>query len=444
MWGNVTMARMGASTGSSWKPLLTGLQTERARSILDEIVDCLLVPPDQLPNLDLGALAISLGNGSAGIALALGHLSRLYPRRGIEDAAVRCLEHALDGCAVGVVQPSLYNGFTGVGWVVEHLTDRLLDGDGDPNEDMSDALARLVRRGPWRAPVELVEGIAGFGLFALERHRRRGDARLVPYLLDRLEECAERGASGCTWFTPPDLLPASFGEVAPNGYYNLGVAHGVPGVIGFLAASHRAGVEPARCARLLEESLHWLLAQRIEGESDSRFHHSIGPGIEPVPARTAWCYGDLGIALVVLAAARTLGRVDWWDAAIDLGLRAARRSREQAGVVDACLCHGSAGNAHLFNRLFQATGNPIFAEAALDWYEHLLAQHEPGQGLAGYRIWSGDGRGNRDWNAVPGFLIGVAGIALALAAALSADEPAWDRLLLADIEPLDAAVRGMG
>ena len=432
-----TMRRWSHESSSrcSWQPLLPRDEATRARDVVDGIVESLLVPPNALLNLDLGALSVSLCNGTAGLAMALSHLAPQYPGRGLEDAALSCLEHALEGCSDQQTQPSLYNGFLGVAWVAEHLDGVLFECEGDPNSEVEERLLELVARSPWRAAVELIEGLAGFGLFAVDRHRRHGNATAVRLILDRLEEVAEASSQGITWFTPPEQLARAFGEVAPHGYYNLGVSHGVPGVIGFLLASHRAGIERARCAHLMTESTRWLLAQRLDGERDARFSHAILVGMESHVARTSWCYGDLGISLVLLGVARALGRSEWESDAVELAKLAARRQLENTGVVDACLCHGSAGNAHLFNRLFQATGEPLFAEAALRWYRDALARHLPGQGIGGFLTWSGDGSGRRDWNGLPGFLIGAAGIALALAAGYSSSEPSWDRVLLADLPP---------
>lgn len=443
MTNNAVAHANESSCAASWRPLLPPPLAARAESVLEEIVSALLEPPERLPNLDLGALSLSLCNGTAGIALALGHLAGRRPGRGLEEAAITCLERALEGCASGPVQPSLFNGFVGVGWVLEYLDGRVLVAEQDLNGELEAALGTLLARSPWRAPVELVEGLAGLGLFALQRHARHGSAVLLASVLDRLEECAIRDARGSRWFTPPELLPVSLAGAAPRGRFDLGVAHGVPGVLGLLAALHRTGLERERCAALLESGMAWLLAQRIDGETESCFPQAVGPGVAPVLARTSWCYGDLGTAPVVFAAARALERDDWHAAAIELGRRAARRGHARSGAIDACLCHGSAGNAHLFNRLYQATGEEDFAEAALGWYERLLSEYREGQGFAGYRVWSGDGSGRQGWSEVPGFLLGSAGIALVLAAALDDEEPSWDRLLLADVSPGPLPARGV-
>jgi hypothetical protein len=103
--------------------------------------------------------------------------------------------------------------------------------------------------------------------------------------------------------------------------------------------------------------------------------------------------------------------------------------------VDAGLCHGAAGLGHLFNRLFQATGEPVLAEAARFWLEQALALRRPGRGFGGYEARIRGGDGAPTWVAEPGLLTGAAGIALALLAATAPVEPAWDRFLLVAVPP---------
>jgi hypothetical protein len=103
---------------------------------------------------------------------------------------------------------------------------------------------------------------------------------------------------------------------------------------------------------------------------------------------------------------------------------------DAAGVVDAGLCHGAAGDAHLFNRLYQATGDPAFAEAARHWYERALDLRRPDEGFAGFPSWGPDRDRKMTWIADAGFLTGAAGVGLAMLAATTPIEPQWDRLLL--------------
>src|SRR5262249_52458102 len=153
------------------------------------------------------------------------------------------------------------------------------------------------------------------------------------------------------WWTNPAWLPLESRKKFPRGYYNLGVAHGVPGVIALLGLVCAAGIARAEARRLLDCAVTWLLTQQGPGG----FPHWIEPQVAASPARLAWCYGDPGVASALLCAARHVTEPDWERAAVVIAHQAARRPVAQSGVRDAGLCHGAAGLGHLFNRLFQAT-----------------------------------------------------------------------------------------
>ncbi|HET9619862.1 MAG TPA: lanthionine synthetase LanC family protein, partial [Kofleriaceae bacterium] len=142
----------------------------------------------------------------------------------------------------------------------------------------------------------------------------------------------------------------------------------------------------------------------------------------------SWCSGAPGVAVALLAAARALDDDELASDAI-----AAVRGDDAYDDVpaDATLCHGTAGLAHLCNRLYQATGDGGLAERALGWLRRTMAAHTPGAGVAGFRRWRR--KPTTQWEADPGVLVGAAGIGLALLAAATPLAPDWDRVLAADV-----------
>lgn len=127
------------------------------------------------------------------------------------------------------------------------------------------------------------------------------------------------------------------------------------------------------------------------------------------------------------------GKDPWDREALALARHAARRGCADSGMVDAGLRQGAAGTAHLGNRLFHATGERLFADAARAGFGCLLGMRRPDEGIGGFKIQLLDEQERPVWTDDPGFLNGAAGIGLALLAAISSVEPAWDRLLPAVI-----------
>jgi lantibiotic biosynthesis protein len=443
----------------SWRPLLTGPLAERARQVVDEIAAA-LAPAPVLPS-ETQLLSPTLSGGTAGAALFFAYRAGRGDGPGAagdsETAAV-LLERSTDALATMPLAPDLYGGFSGVAWTAEHLYGPRFTAAGapetpaigeageddasDPLADIDDALLRYLDRSPWTADYDLIRGLAGFGVYALERLPRPSALACLTKIVDRLAETAEHGPQGTTWHTAPELLPEWQRKLFPQGYYNLGVAHGVPAVIALLgaasaaagrmgAAGDPAAADLARRARSLGEGAQrWLLAQRLPAGAASWFG-TFSPDSSPQRSRLAWCYGDPGIAAALLVTARARGDAALERLAVELAVAASDRPQETSGVRDAGLCHGSAGLAHLFNRVYQETGEPRLAAASRRWFERALDFRQPGVGLAGYRAFQvEDDAVTESWRAEPGLLEGVAGIGLALLGALGDFEPAWDRILM--------------
>jgi lantibiotic modifying enzyme len=409
-----------------WQPLLQGAWKDRAWESVQAITADLSRPGHD------PAGSPSMAEGAAGLAVLHAYLAE--SRHGHDHAAVaaHCLRRATAAVAENPTEASLHGGLTGMGWAIAHVRDRLPNFDGEEDlVEIDEALLDHLGQSPWAENYDLISGLVGFGVYALERLPRPAAVACLERVLDRLAETAEHRPEGITWWTDPAWLPAETRAKVPHGYYNLGLAHGVPGVIALLGRVCAAGVALGRARPLLAGAVRWLLAQ----QGPCGFAYWVGPGGAEKPTRLAWCYGDPGIAAALLGAARGVDEPAWERAALAAARRAAHRPPEQAGVVDAGLCHGAAGLGHLFNRLFQATGEPWLEEAASSWFQRALAMRRPGRGVGAYEAWQLGEGGGPTWVADRGLLTGAAGIALALLAATAPFEPAWDRTLLLAIPP---------
>ena len=321
----------------------------------------------------------------------------------------------------------LYGGWTGLGWLTTHL-----DAEADfvaPHVD--GLLTRALVDWPPRFGYDLIGGLLGVGVYFVERLPAEQAKRGLLLVLEALEQTTVKTTNGTTWFTAPEFLPAWQRRLAPKGYYNLGVAHGVPGVCWLLGKLCTADVGGDRAASLLYTSLRWIRShQQNPAHPSLPSWATLASESEPeLHSRMAWCYGPLGVSAVALNAAKTIWDKESIEWARALALACARVPLEEAQIRDAGLCHGAAGNAHIFLRLYRNEGHAMFRQAARDWLKATLAYRRPGEGIGGYRMW-GDVDGRQEWVDDASFLSGSAGVGLALLAAVTTVEPRWDRLLL--------------
>lgn len=380
-----------------WSPIVDGERADRITRTVREIAAAV---GSHEPSLDeLADLAVFWS----------------YVASHFDDDEVIAAHHARALERLAELRPTthaLYGGMAGLGWVAAHVTDDA----GELLNIVDASLARTLDVACWDRDYDLIGGLVGIGVYLLERQ-----SPLLTRVLDHLEATCVRIGDAIAWFTTAQLMPPNQRGLWPDGHFNCGLAHGVPGVLALLARIVEQTGDP-RAADLGRGAARWIWEQRLPASAASAF-----PGIASGPAsRTAWCYGDPGVTLALWRAERAFGSRE--DEALELAAAWLRRSVD---VNDADLCHGSTGLAQIAARMFHATADPRFRDAAIRWLDHAESQRVAGAGLAGYRTHLVVGPTR--WRTSARFLDGVAGVGLALLAAISPIEPAWDRLLLCDL-----------
>ena len=348
-----------------------------------------------------------------------------------DDISMRAIGDAIAALGQGSARPGLFGGASRVGWMVSHLA------GGEVADQVCATLDDALTRRLESVEVEdydLISGYVGYGVYALER----GEAghSLAVRVLDALEKRAQPRAGGLAWHTGPEQLPPWQQKEAPNGYWNLGLAHGMPGVIGLLARYLTAGIAVERSRALLDQAVTYLLAAEPAPPGERgrypAWHSSDREPTGDIGGRLAWCYGDLGVSFALIAAGRARGNDAWLAAGLEMARVCSSRDRQQAQITDAGICHGAAGAAHLFHRLYLATKEPAFADAARTWVGHTLAlrfDHD----IAGFPSKTLQPDGSFGWAADASLLTGTTGVALVLHAMITDVDPQWDRVLLVDI-----------
>lgn len=399
----------------AWRPVLRGETAIAARGALAAI----MAEIDRVPDA---------GRCPADVALFWA-----YAAGASDDAATQAGYDAAVAQLVAAVDVkkrfALHQGLAGTGWILSHLSDGKIAGI----TAIDDSLLRLLDTPPpWTESFDFLHGIAGLAVYFLERLAAGAPraAEAIARVVDHLDAAAERSPAGTTWFSTPQQIGFDWERIIPRGCYNCGVAHGVPGIVAALArvaiASPIDDATRSRARALATEGIRWMRSVELPPTPRGRFPNWIAPGAEPYVTRPGWCYGDPGIAVVLWAAAARLGEpVERW---VELAREFASRPVDAVEIAAPGLCHGAIGLAHLVNRCFQATGEPVFSDAANAWIELALARRAPARGPGGFHMeYDETSVGAQD------LLGGVSGIGLALLAALGTAVPDWDRLLGCDL-----------
>jgi len=143
-------------------------------------------------------------------------------------------------------------------------------------------------------------------------------------------------------------------------------------------------------------------------------------------SRLGWCYGDLGIGSALWQAGKTLSKIEWMNKGLEILLESTQRqSINENSVQDAGICHGSAGIAMVYRRMYLETSIDEFNEATKYWINQTLNFSYFSDGLAGYKTFEKNGC-KLDYS----LLSGISGIGLVLLSYKENDLQTWDELFL--------------
>ena len=362
--------------------------------------------------------AVSQPYLNAGSALNALVLRQAALRHGREDFAVRAAQHLERAMGLQDKLPlssSLYRGICGIGWVLARF-DRsdLLPWREQALDDIDALLADGVEVTS-NLNIDVVNGLAGIAIYALARETRTESAKVLWQVLEE-----KIGGYLSRWLQED---PASRRRDSAGN--NLGVAHGVPGLLCVAASGVARGLLGQSVRELVCSGLDALWRHRIETAGQVCFASYMGA---TSIARLAWCYGSFGVAAAFKS-----------GAALDPANRQRLRQLCESALLqfesptrllnDASLCHGHAGAAlstawlarsGLLSEDLAGRLQALSVRAATD----AFACEQSGRNGPVFLHSTKDG-------PLPSasLLEGGAGVALALDAAFSAQNADWTELL---------------
>jgi hypothetical protein len=319
------------------------------------------------------------------------------------------------------------SGLAGVGWFVEYAVEHewIKDNTNEILDDLDKFLSHFLKIHLIQNNWDFLHGGIGLGIYFLRRNLKNdGQTNEIEYILNFLETtCTKIEKDKIGWLSLINY------ETKEKGY-NISLSHGMSSVVIFLTKVYSQHLFKNRVLKLLNGAVNFILDQEMDINQYGSFFpsYSIECSKKLYKSRMAWCYGDLGIAMSLYQAGIAIQREDWIQKAIKILLYAAenRKKLQNEFIVDAGLCHGTAGIGHIFYRMLWNTHLLEFKEAADYWFNETLKMAKFKDSLAGYKSFQGkDG-----WVNSYGLLEGISGIGLALLTYTYNLEPTWDECLL--------------
>ena len=445
-----------------WGPVLTGDLAVRAVEVARDVCQR-LISPEAVEKAAAAActqtafprtthwIPYTISQGYAGLAVLWGYLDSCFAEEGWDLIGRKHLELAVRGAETFPGVPvGLFSGLSGLAFGAFQLSRRgtryrrLLTSLDEAIVPQAIAQADRVRGQAEGLPVgdfDVISGLSGTGAYMLCRRDQPAVAAAVSAVIEALVEIIAEGNGVPRWHTPVHLLwDEEVMSTYPQGNLNCGLAHGVPGILAFLAMAVRSGIAIPGMTEAIARIGDWLSANRCDDEwgvnwptavhlvadsPDRGLRSGDAKSAPHGPSRCAWCYGSPGIARSLWLAGEALDRDDFRDLGISAMEAVFRRPIPIRHIDSPTFCHGVSGLLAITLRFANDTSIPAFAEGSRMLIQQLLDNYQP-TSLLGFRnIETNDHEIDQ-----PGLLDGAPGVALALLSAATAVEPAWDRLFL--------------
>jgi lantibiotic modifying enzyme len=361
-----------------------------------------------------GSENYGLMGGSAGIALFLAYYSRYFNH----DASIRKFNSLL-ASSISYIQNieipllTFCDGISGFAWTLNHLNNNNFIKIEATSSEINELVFRFSEFEINRKNYDYLHGGMGSVLFFNNQIHTEINKERIKKLINQMDSISVKKFDTVFWiahfYNSESLYEIEF----PDEFVNLGLAHGVPSILLLLNKCKQMLPNYIGIRKIIIGSVNYLLSMKNDSHSISYFP---AVNISRESSRLAWCYGDLGIGVALYQAAIALHDNELKKIALEVMLSTtARRNLMSEGVVDAGLCHGTAGIAHIYRRMFHYTQMDKFKNAADYWYDETLKMAKFDDGLAGFKSYQGSDDG---WVNEYGLLEGIAGIGLSLISAL--------------------------
>ncbi len=377
-------------------------------------------------NENLGVLS-----GISGACLFQFYYAKYLNDSSKAQIATNIIKEAINRINDGYDFPSYCKGLGGFGWLIEHLvheefieinTDDLLS-------DLDEYLYKVMILNTKEGYYDFLHGGIGYGMYFLKRFQNTKSnilrKRYQQYLRDLifcLKKTSEKDNDSVKWTSKFNYETNELG-------YNLGLSHGISSIINFLSrlcfyAEFRIHAEP-----LVRGAILYVL--KFENQEEypfSLFPSWILNSSGSTNSRLAWCYGDLGIGLSLMIASKALNDDFLYQKSLQIfRYSIQRKTSEQTMVKDASFCHGSFGNAQIFNRVYKETKEDIFRKTAQYWINQGILMTNK---IEIPEIQDKHYKSLPDWKKEVNFLTGIPGIGMAILFHLSDFEAKWDECLM--------------
>lgn len=404
-----------------------------------ELIQRLSNPKDVIPNGD-----VSLSSGSSGIIILLNEINKVL---GIntDELIHKYIQYSNDNLYNYLKDFSLYSGITGFNYAVSLVNNdtgnysKLIQSLDDLFiKNFTPVLNNMLTNNTntdftpkFDFEFDLISGLSGISRYIISRKNKNKEmesllCKVSSYFVNLCTDKILNGESVKGWITKKvDFDDNNNIHYTDINEYNLGIAHGVPGVLAILSILTINNIEVPGQKKAIENIQNWLLD----------INKYIKDGMWPCYIyqddiygyklshykRIAWCYGNPGISTALLLSSKALNNKSIHQFSNKILENIYTIPDKQWVISSPMICHGYAG---ILQIILRSHNKELIYNNADTLIKKLLCNIDFKQKFCFF---------NNDMNKyydTPGFLMGASGIALVLLSSISSTPPNWDQLLL--------------
>ncbi|WP_075884033.1 lanthionine synthetase C family protein [Candidatus Protochlamydia sp. W-9] len=236
---------------------------------------------------------------------------------------------------------------------------------------------------------DAISGICGIGAYAL---KNLDHPLALPCLTKILRMCTllTRDIKIGSYLVPGWYIPAHYQfteadkKAYPKGNFNLGVAHGIPGVLAFLSISAMQGILVEGQMEAIEKITHWIYSKKKYNKETPYWTYRISFEEEILNMQEdfseismeAWCYGSAGIVRTLYLAGKALQNQELQQTAIENYLPINSRININDHSTPT-FCHGLAGVLTLTRLMAKDSKSADLEKFGNQLEQELLNRYNP-------------------------------------------------------------------
>jgi lantibiotic modifying enzyme len=365
----------------------------------------------------------SLLGGELGLIYYYSQLYKVTEEIGYKEKVEGLLARVFANINSGYPQligTSFNAGGAGLGYVVNALS-----AEGFISFDLEKEFAELDRFLYTTAVCQIEDDFIDFlhgALGTVHYFTQRASSPLVDRYLDELIDKLCRRVNktdGGYWFSNYVI------SLEDKENINFGLSHGQCGFLLLLINAWHRSSHKALIEKIVMEGIRFIRKYKMDVDFSNDEYSSFPFVVKreareiTAPNRLGWCYGDLNQVLLFYRAGRLFKNPALIDLADVIGGQTLLRRTEKATLVsDSSFCHGAAGLAEIYHRLYSERQLPIYRDGHEYWVEQTIILLEK------------DLERGRYAGKEHALLDGLVGVAFSLLSYVASYDLVWSKCLL--------------